>query len=50
MSEPAVDTLTEAEAAAELARLAAEMERHDALYADAAPEISCKRLLHLLWA
>lgn len=40
MSEPAVDTLTEAEAAAELARLAAEMERHDALYADAAPEIS----------
>ncbi len=40
MSEPAVDTLTEAEAAAELARLAAEMERHDALYAEAAPEIS----------
>ena len=40
MSEPAVDTLTEAEAAAELARLAAEMERHDALYAEATPEIS----------
>jgi DNA ligase (NAD+) len=35
-----VDTLTEAEAAAELTRLAAEMERHDALYAEAAPEIS----------
>jgi DNA ligase (NAD+) len=40
MSEPAVDTLTEDQARAELARLAAEMERHDALYAEAAPEIS----------
>ncbi|MBX9706958.1 MAG: NAD-dependent DNA ligase LigA [Caulobacteraceae bacterium] len=40
MPEPAVDTLTEAEGAAELARLAAEMERHDALYAEATPEIS----------
>jgi DNA ligase (NAD+) len=35
-----VETLTETEARAELARLAAEMERHDALYAEATPEIS----------
>ncbi len=35
-----VETLNEDEARAELARLAAEMERHDALYAEAAPEIS----------
>ena len=40
MSEPAVETLNEDEARAELARLAAGMERHDALYAEAAPEIS----------
>ncbi len=41
MSEPAVDTLTEAEAAAELALLAAELAHHDALYhTDDAPEIS----------
>jgi DNA ligase (NAD+) len=40
MAEPTVESLTEAEAQAELARLAAEMARHDALYAEAAPEIS----------
>ena len=40
MADPSVESLTEAEAASELARLAAEMARHDALYADAAPEIS----------
>ena len=40
MSEPSVETLTKDQARAELARLAAEMERHDALYAEAAPEIS----------
>jgi DNA ligase (NAD+) len=40
MSEP-VDTLTEAQAAAELARLSAELAHHDALYhTDDAPEIS----------
>ena len=40
MSEP-VDTLTEAEAAAELARLTAEVAHHDTLYhTDDAPEIS----------
>ncbi len=40
MAEPSVDTLTTEQAEAELARLAAEMSRHDALYAEAAPEIS----------
>ena len=41
MSDPAVETLTEAEAAAELARLATELAHHDALYhTDDAPEIS----------
>lgn len=40
MAEPTVESLNEAEAGAELARLAAEMARHDALYAEAAPEIS----------
>ncbi|OYW34779.1 MAG: hypothetical protein B7Z42_16165, partial [Brevundimonas sp. 12-68-7] len=40
MSPDTVDTLTETEARAELARLAAEMERHDALYAEATPEIT----------
>ena len=40
MAEPSVESLTEAEAEAELARLAAGMARHDALYAEAAPEIS----------
>ncbi|WP_428152501.1 NAD-dependent DNA ligase LigA [Brevundimonas sp.] len=40
MAEPTVESLTKAEAEAELARLAAEMARHDALYAEAAPEIS----------
>ncbi|MES2862062.1 MAG: NAD-dependent DNA ligase LigA [Pseudomonadota bacterium] len=40
MAEPTVDTLTPAQAQAELARLAAEMSRHDALYAEAVPEIS----------
>ena len=35
-----VDSLTEAEAEAELARLAAEMAAHDAAYAEAAPTIS----------
>jgi len=35
-----VDTLTEPEAEAELARLAAEMAAHDAAYAEAAPTIS----------
>ena len=40
MAEPSVESLSETEAEAELARLAAEMARHDALYAEAAPEIS----------
>ncbi len=40
MADPSVESLTEAEAASELARLAGEMARHDALYAEAAPEIS----------
>ncbi len=40
MADPTVESLSESEAAAELARLAAEMARHDALYAEAAPEIS----------
>ncbi|WP_426040682.1 NAD-dependent DNA ligase LigA [Brevundimonas sp. TWP2-3-4b1] len=40
MAEPSVESLTEAEAEAELARLAASMARQDALYAEAAPEIS----------
>ncbi|WP_296165844.1 NAD-dependent DNA ligase LigA [uncultured Brevundimonas sp.] len=41
MSEHAVDTLTEAEAAAELARLTVELAHHDALYhTEDAPEIS----------
>ncbi|MDP3404424.1 MAG: NAD-dependent DNA ligase LigA [Brevundimonas sp.] len=41
MAEPSVDTLTPAEAEAELARLAAELARHDALYyVGDAPEIS----------
>ena len=40
MAEPTVESLTAPEAEAELARLAAEMARHDALYAEAAPEIS----------
>ncbi|AQR62359.1 DNA ligase (NAD(+)) LigA [Brevundimonas sp. LM2] len=35
-----VDTLTEAQAEAELARLAAEMAAHDAAYAEAAPTVS----------
>jgi len=35
-----IDSLTEAEAEAELARLAAEMAAHDAAYAEAAPTIS----------
>ncbi|WGM30687.1 NAD-dependent DNA ligase LigA [Brevundimonas sp. NIBR11] len=40
MADPSVESLSETEAQAELARLAAEMARHDALYAEAAPEIS----------
>jgi len=40
MAEPSVETLTPDKAEAELARLAAEMARHDGLYAEAAPEIS----------
>ncbi|MFC5342298.1 NAD-dependent DNA ligase LigA [Brevundimonas staleyi] len=40
MAEPSIESLSEAEAADELARLAAEMARHDALYAEAAPEIT----------
>ena len=40
MAEPTVESLTKAEAEAELARLAAAMARHDALYAEATPEIS----------
>jgi DNA ligase (NAD+) len=40
MAEPSVETLTSPEAEAELARLAAEMACHDALYAEAAPAIS----------
>ena len=40
MAEPTVESLTKAEAETELARLAAAMARHDALYAEATPEIS----------
>ena len=41
MTEPQVDTLPESEAAAELARLAAEIARHDRAYHERdAPEIS----------
>ncbi len=40
MADLPVESLTETEAQAELARLAAEMARHDFLYAEAAPEIS----------
>ena len=40
MAEPSVESLNVAQAEAELARLAAQMARHDALYAEAAPEIS----------
>lgn len=41
MTETSVENLTESEAAAELAALAAELARHDALYfAEAAPEIT----------
>ena len=40
MADLPVESLTETEAKAELARLAAEMARHDFLYAEAAPEIS----------
>ncbi len=40
MAEIPVENLTETEARAELARLAAGMARHDALYAEAAPELS----------
>jgi DNA ligase (NAD+) len=40
MADLPVESLTETQAKAELARLAAEMARHDFLYAEAAPEIS----------